>query len=95
MQGARVQSLVRELRSHMLQGKAKKKKKKTWALGQMKKSEAKSDLLRKKTCLKIHLKITLGSRSLVRQVRSARPYICYHLFKKSDVQSPVGFQRDF
>ena len=28
--------------------KAKKKKKKTWVLGQMKKSEAKSDLLRRK-----------------------------------------------
>ena len=77
MQGARVRSLVRELRSHMLQGKEKEK---TWALGQMKKSEAKSDLLRKKTCLETHLKITLGSRSMVMQVRLARPYICYHLF---------------
>ena len=51
IQGARVQSLVRELRSHMLQcgqGKKKKRKKKTWALSQMIKSEAKSDLLRKK-----------------------------------------------
>lgn len=48
MQGARVQSLVSKPRFHMLQCGQGKKKKKTWALGQMKKSEAKSDLLRKK-----------------------------------------------